>query len=122
MIATSSRNPGKSWRVKDSCCANNGELDSAADGIQTDESPVKSKRGRMMRNPCAVCLEEIVDGKHEAIFCEGRCNMWYHRRCASVSQKLLQELTASEEPFLCLMCSRAAFKEEVSQLNRRLSA
>lgn len=46
--------------------------------------------------------------------------MWYHRGCASVSQKLLQELTTSEEPFLCLMCSRAAFKEEVSRLKSEI--
>ena len=85
------------------------------------ESPVKSKRGRSDRNFCAVCLGEIVDGKHEAIFCEGRCNMWYHRGCASVSQQLLRELTASEEPFLCLMCSRTAFKEEISLLKAEIA-
>ena len=92
----------------------------AAIGSQT-ESPVKSKRGRTTRNFCAVCLEEIIDGKHEAIFCEGHCKMWYHRGCASVSQKLLQELTASEEPFLCLMCSRASFKEELDQLKSEIA-
>ena len=81
---------------------------------------VKTKRGRPSHNPCAVCLELIIDGKHEAIFCEGRCNMWYHRGYASVSQKLLQELTTSEEPFLFLMCSRAACKEEVSQLKSEI--
>ena len=46
--------------------------------------------------------------------------MWYHRGCASVSQKLLQELTASKEPYLCLMCSRTAFKEEVGQLKSEI--
>ena len=94
--------------------------ESAAIGSQT-ESPVKSKRGRTTRNFCAVCLEEIIDGKHEAIFCEGHCKMWYHRGCASVSQKLFQELTASEEPFLCLMCSRASFKEELDQLKSEIA-
>ena len=47
--------------------------------------------------------------------------MWYHRGCASVSQKLLQELTASEEPFLCLMCSRASYKEELDQLKSEIA-
>ena len=66
-----------------------------------------------------MCLEEIVDGKHEAVFCEGHCKMWYHRGCASVSQRLLQELATSDEPFLCLMCSRTAFKE-ISQLKAEI--
>lgn len=85
------------------------------------EAPVKSKRGKSERNFCAVCLGEIVDGRHEAIFCEGRCNAWYHRGCASVSQELLRELTASEELFLCLMCSRRAFKEEISHLKAEVA-
>ena len=42
--------------------------------------------------------------------------MWYHRGCASVSQKLLSSLTASDEPFLCLMCSWAQFQQEVTEL------
>ena len=94
--------------------------ESTAISSQT-ESPVKSKRGRTTRNFCAVYLKEIIDGKHEAIFCEGHCKMWYHRGCASVSQKLLQELTVSEEPFLCLMCSRASFKEELDQLKSEIA-
>lgn len=60
-------------------------------------TPVKSKpRGNANSNKisCAVCLGDIIDGKHEAIFCEGKC----HRGCASVSQELLTVLTASEEP------------------------
>ena len=47
--------------------------------------------------------------------------MWYHRGCASVSQKLLQELMVSEEPFLCLICSRASFKEELDQLKSEIA-
>ena len=48
---------------------NRGESGSGSQ--EPSESPVKSKRGRLARNHCAVCLEEIVDGRHEAIFCEG---------------------------------------------------
>ena len=77
-------------------------------------TPVKSKRNAKIT--CAVCLGEIIDGKHEAIFCEGQCKKWYHRGCASVSKELLATLTASDEPFYCLMCSQALLKLQVSQL------
>ena len=84
-------------------------------------TPVKSKtRGAVNADAnkisCAVCLGDIIDGKHEAIFCEGKCKRWYHRGCASVSQELLSTLTASDEPFFCLMCSREIFKQQVDHL------
>ena len=77
-------------------------------------TPVKSKQSAKIT--FAVCPGEIIDGKHEAIFCEGQCKKWYHRGCASVSKELLAALTASDEPFYCLMCSQALFKLQVSQL------
>ena len=83
--------------------------------------PVKSKlQGNTHANTnkisCPVCLGDIIDGRHEAIFCEGKRKWWYHRGCASVSQELLSALTASGEPFYCLMCSRDIFKQQVNEL------
>ena len=59
--------PGTPVRVGGSetsvACATVGEFESPAIGDQVEESPVKSKRGRPSRNPCAVCLEVIINGK-----------------------------------------------------------
>lgn len=77
-------------------------------------TPVKSKQSAKIT--CAVCLGEIIDGKHKAIYCEGQCKKWYHCGYASVSKELLETLTASDEPFYCLICSQALFKLQVSQL------
>ena len=73
--------------------------------------PVRTK-SKSSKNICAVRLDLIVDGKDEAIVCEGECQQWIHRGCASISKKLLATLTASTEPFLCLTCSRAGLQEQ----------
>ena len=101
--------PGTPVRVQ-----NGGSQDGKGATAKPSNSKSKSK--------CAVCLDGIVDGRDEAIFCEGQCKMWYHRGCASVSQKLLSSLTASDEPFLCLMCSRAQFQQEVTELRAVIDA
>lgn len=37
---------------------------------------------------CGVCNSAIVEGWHEAIFCEGECQLWYHRGCTSVHLRI----------------------------------
>ena len=41
----------------------------------------------------------------EALFCDGTCQSWYHRRCAGVSQAHYQPISKSPKPFLCPMCT-----------------
>lgn len=65
---------------------------------------------------CGVCLQKIVDGKEEAIFCEGKCQQWYHRGCASVPRELFATLTTSNVPFHCLTCSNSSLQQEVADL------
>ena len=33
---------------------------------------------------CAVCEQTIVEGKEQALYCEGTCKQWFHRYCAGV--------------------------------------
>ena len=67
--------------------------------------------------PCAVCSIPIVDGKDEAIFCEGSCKQWFHRGCASLPPERYKELSSTDEPFLCLTCTCLTFKKEMSTLS-----
>ena len=58
---------------------------------------------------CDICCMHIEDATdtsegQDALFCEGECQSWYHRRCVRVSRKKLQQLTASTDPFLCPCC------------------
>ena len=67
--------------------------------------------------PCAVCRLPIVDGKDEAILCEGSCQQWYHRGCASLPPERYKELSSTDESFYCLTCTCIAFKKEMSELS-----
>ena len=52
------------------------------------------KRLSMAKQPvtCGVCKNKIVDGKDEALYCEGRCQSWMHRYCTGVSKIQFEEL------------------------------
>ena len=70
---------------------------------------------------CRVCLQRLVDGKEEAILCEGKCPQWYHRGCASVPRELFAMLTASNAPFYCLTCGHSSLQQEVAELKMEVS-
>ena len=85
----------------------------------TNSSTKKSaQRGRVH---CGVCQSPIVDGKDEALLCEGECGYWLHRGCASVSPNLYKELSTSPDPFTCLSCSYIQLKREIQLLRTELS-
>ena len=60
--------------------------------------------------PCAVFRLPIVDGKDEAILCEGSCQQWYHCGCASLPPERYK-LSSTDESFYCLTCTCIAFKK-----------
>ena len=86
-----------------------------ATGSSTKKS---ARRGRV---PCGVCQSPIVDGKDEALLCEGECGYWLHRGCASVPPSLYKELSTSPDPFTCLSCSNIQLKREIQLLRAELS-
>ena len=69
---------------------------------------------------CGVCQGPIVDGKDEALLCEGKCGYWLHRGCASVSPTLYEELSTSTDPFICLSCTNIELRKEIKLLRREL--
>ena len=77
------------------------------------------RRGRVL---CGVCQGPIVDGKDEALLCEGECGYWLHRGCASVSPSLYKELSTSPDPFTCLPCTNSQLKREVQLLKSELKS
>ena len=42
---------------------------------------------------------------HEALFCEGSLQIWYHRWCVGECQEDYQLLASSSNPFLCPACA-----------------
>jgi len=65
---------------------------------------------------CLICdnatLEpgESTDG-HDAVFCEGDCQGWIHRHCASLTHPAFSEST----PYLCPHCTLA--KQSTTKIN-----
>ena len=70
---------------------------------------------------CPICINPIfdeVEDQHaqDAIFCDGKCQMWLHRWCASVTKERYNSLSGSDDPFLCPSCFTAAQETEISCL------
>ena len=82
-----------------------------------------SKNGSSKRSkvPCGVCQAPVIDGKDEALLCEGECGLWLHRGCASVPPSRYKTLSTSDEPFVCLCCSNSQLRKELAQVKSELS-
>ena len=77
---------------------------------------------------CAVCDEPILEWSEtcegeEAIFCEGSCNAWIHRKCSGLSSKLFDILSNdSKEPFRCCYCTLPHQRDEINILKNRVES
>ena len=65
---------------------------------------------------CDLCCKHIVEGREEALQCEGGCGLWFHRYCAGVSTSYFQELANSPAPFVCFSCYQRLQRAITSQL------
>ena len=79
------------------------------------------KPGKWGKVACGVCQGPVVDGKDEALLCEGKCGYWLHRGCASISPNLYKDLSNSDDPSVCLTCTNTQLKEEIQSLRSELS-
>ena len=71
---------------------------------------------------CDVCCTPIVDGRDDALQCEGVCQKWLHRLCAGVSKSHHNALSNSSTPFTCWLCSHTLHQATVSQLHSEIAA
>ena len=70
---------------------------------------------------CDLCCAAVVEGKEEALQCEGECQLWFHRYCAGVSSSYFKELSSSSKPFVCLPCAHKTQQAVVSTLQSELA-
>ena len=84
---------------------------------------------------CPICLDPVTDASedqegHDAVYCDGTCNGWIHRRCAGLSSAAFAALssTSDPKPFYrpnCRLDKQSeeieALKASVCQLSQRLS-
>ena len=77
---------------------------------------------------CPVC-DEIVkepseDGKDpgdEALYCEGKCEAWYHRKCVGLSKCAYDLASESENPFYCLFCMQTHYNNIILKLKDQIN-
>lgn len=69
-----------------------------------------------------MCDQKVVDGKDQALFCEGQCQRWLHRYCAGVSLAHFDALSSSSEPFHCLGCFQRSCNAEIKSLRVTVSS
>lgn len=82
-------------------------------------TPPKSGEKKSKQSLCTICDELIDDGDEndvEAIYCEGSCQGWLHRRCAGLSKKLFHLMGESDDPFYCPHCKLLRQDKEIAEL------
>ena len=65
---------------------------------------------------CDLCCKHIVEGREEALQCEGGCGLWFHCYCAGVLTFYFQELVNIPTPFIYFSCYQRLQKAITSQL------
>ena len=85
---------------------------------------------------CDLCCKKILDGKEEAVQCEGVCSLRFHRYCAGISATHFQRLSTTNALFVCFTCYQhdqhvltaqlqsevVSLKAEIIKLNELISS
>jgi len=86
-------------------------------------SPPKrnAKGGKNSEADCLICEEPIVEQSEnctgdEALFCEGSCQGWIHRKCAGVTRPAFDKLGESDTPYFCSHCTLVNQNKEINNL------
>lgn len=87
-------------------------------------SPGKDRKKKKGEH-CPICLELIIDDANsknkkcqDAIYCEGTCDAWLHRRCAGLSKTVFNLLQNTTTPFYCPHCQLKSYESVISNLNQ----
>lgn len=95
-----------------------------------DDSPQNSGKKKSKKKGgciCPICMEIIVESTkskagHDAIYCEGLCNSWLHRRCAGLSKPLFTSMEKSSDPFYCPHCQLKNYLAEITNLKSTIAS
>lgn len=93
----------------------------------------KNKQDSTEAELCVICDQTIQEDNEEqageeAIFCEGLCKSWLHRKCAGLSNICFNKFSKSNNKFLCVYCRLfeqtslvEELRDEVNNLKAKLS-
>ena len=78
---------------------------------------------------CPVCeqvvkepSDDVKDPGDEALFCEGKCEAWYHRKCVGLSKCAYDSASESDTPFYCLFCMQMFYNNVIAELKDQISS
>ena len=89
-------------------------------GSPTSEGCGTSGSGTSRSATCGICEQLIIDGKEQALFCEGVCKQWIHRYCAGVPLSWFTTLSESSTAFQCYSCCQTKHAETVEGLSTQI--
>jgi len=74
---------------------------------------------------CVVCENVIVTASKDkegddAVFCEGYCQGWSHRKCIGFSKQLFKVMCESDDQFLFSYCLLACYQKEIVELSDKV--
>ena len=89
-------------------------------------SPTKCSKKRRDKGTfvCPVCLENIVEGTkikpgQDAVYCEGICDTWLHRKCAGLPKSIFTNLDKNV-PYFCPHCQLHTQETEIVSLKNTI--
>ena len=89
---------------------------------QKSSSKDKRERGEYICTVGSEVIREAHSGTKgdNAVFCNGTCKSWLHRRCAELSSTADKEVTDSQKPFLCTYCCLSEQDDLITLLKTRI--
>ena len=90
-------------------------------------APTVDKADTEDRETCRICEWEIVEATadsegQEALFCEGACKAWFHRKCLFMPTDHFEQMTNSIDPYVCLLCTTKNQAETIAALQQSVCA
>ena len=90
----------------------------------TDRTPPGESKKSKESEVCLICDTVIRDGDDpdDALYCEGDCQGWLHRKCVCMTKKLYVALGQSDDPYLCPHCAFAEYEQEIDSLKDQVKS
>ena len=96
----------------------------SSEGESESEASAAARPSEVWYTMCCTIIRESSQScsGHDALFCEGSCQRWYHRWCINVSQEDYKLLADSSDPFICPACTAKKQSTIIQQLQSAIQS
>lgn len=91
-------------------------------GRPLDSSPLnkteKKHKDTEIETYCTICQDIILEGEEgqDAVFCEGQCQSWIHRKCSGLTSQIFEKICESDDKYMCPYCVLSIQNCELKEL------